>query len=288
MRLHEIEQRVQTHRVVVDDVDAERPEAVRRIEAGLAHRAVALVEEGCQLVLPGIVVWSLVVIGYAVRPEILLCQIVVRSALCVELGGYNFRRGTLAQSEVAREAGFGRAVRLACPITVTGFDCGNSIAEPFAIVRSMVDTEQHLGQEWRLRPHQVVGAVGIQNLAVVADLVEGVVGHVLGESVAMIAQQADLNEVAVPAVHLIEPAARNNVRPRQIQEAGNRGSWKDPAATEAIGRRRAPPRSIALKSSLRGIYTGHRPSAIGWNLGSGAASARLRFERVSAVHVFWM
>ena len=43
--LHPVEQRVQADRHVVDDVHAERAEAVRGVEARLAHRAVALVEE---------------------------------------------------------------------------------------------------------------------------------------------------------------------------------------------------------------------------------------------------
>ena len=54
--LHPVEQRVEADRGVAGDVGAERTEAAGRIEARLAHRAIALVEERRQLVGVGRVV----------------------------------------------------------------------------------------------------------------------------------------------------------------------------------------------------------------------------------------
>src|SRR5438309_192715 len=59
-------------------------------------------------------------------------------------------------------------------------------------------------QQWRLRPRQVIGPVRIQDLAVHTDLIQEVVRHILCQGKLSIPKQTQLNEVAVPAIHLVE------------------------------------------------------------------------------------
>src|SRR5439155_5147520 len=66
---------------------------------------------------------------------------------------------------------------------------------------------------------QKIGAVGVQDRTVLGDLVQEVVGHVAGQLDFSRAQQTNLNEVAVPAVHLVEAAAGHYVGIRQVEQA---------------------------------------------------------------------
>ena len=51
------------------------------------------------------------------------------------------------------------------------------------------------------------------------DLVDEVVDHVAREVQLAVAQQPDLNEVAVPPVHFVEAAARHDVGTREVEQA---------------------------------------------------------------------
>ena len=68
-------------------------------------------------------------------------------------------------------------------------------------------------------PREVVGPVGVEDVPVVLDLVEEVVDEIAGAIDLVVQQQTDEDEVAVPPVHLVEAAAGNHVRLRQIEEA---------------------------------------------------------------------
>jgi hypothetical protein len=109
-------------------------------------------------------------------------------------------------------------VGLAGPEAVIRFDSRHGVRQPLTILVPPIDAQQHLSQERRLRASQVISAVGVQDLSIVADLVEEVVRHVLGQRNLVIAQQAKLDEIAIPPVHFIEAAARHDVGPRQIQQ----------------------------------------------------------------------
>ena len=71
LRFHQVEERIQAHRIEMDYVNAERAEAVRRVEARFAHRPVTLVEQRCELIGFSVVILPHVVIGDLVRAEIL-------------------------------------------------------------------------------------------------------------------------------------------------------------------------------------------------------------------------
>ena len=70
-----------------------------------------------------------------------------------------------------------------------------------------------------MRRVKVVCAIRVEDLAVVTDLVKEVIGHVLGERDVFIAQQAELDEVTIPAVHFVEAAAGHNIGARKIEQA---------------------------------------------------------------------
>src|ERR1700686_3289522 len=82
----------------------------------------------------------------------------------------------------------------------------------------VVNSQQHLSEEGRLRAGEIVSPVRVQYFAVFMDFVEKIVGHVLSQSEVTIAQQTHLDEKAVPAVHFVKAAPRDHVRPRQIQQ----------------------------------------------------------------------
>ena len=82
-----------------------------------------------------------------------------------------------------------------------------------------VDAEHHLGQERGLGPGEVIGAVGVEDRAVLVDLVDEVLRHVPCPLQLAVAQQADLDEEAVPAVHLVESPPGHHVGTGQVEQA---------------------------------------------------------------------
>ena len=139
-------------------------------------------------------------------------------ALRVALVGERFRRGTVAEVVVARQSRRLDEMRRRRPVRVVTIDRRERGAEPIAIAGLLVDAEDHLGQKGRLRTGEKVGPVGIEDHAVVRDLVEEVVGHVARELQFAVAKQTELDEIAVPAVHLVEAPARHDVRIREVEE----------------------------------------------------------------------
>src|SRR5204863_2383309 len=81
-------------------------------------------------------------------------------------------------------------------------------------------------EERRLGSAEKVRTVGVQDHAVVRDFVQEVLDHRARKLELVVAEQAALDEVTVPAVHFIEAAAGNDVWLRQIQKA-----WLDAART---------------------------------------------------------
>ncbi len=82
-----------------------------------------------------------------------------------------------------------------------------------------MNPQDHRGQKRRLRTRQVIRPVRVQDRSVVLDLVDEVVDHVAGKRQLVILEQADLDEVTVPAVHFIEASAWHHVGSGQIQQA---------------------------------------------------------------------
>src|ERR1700733_5643022 len=81
-----------------------------------------------------------------------------------------------------------------------------------------VNLSDHGSEKWRLRTSEIVGAVCVEDCSVVFDFEEEVFDHVAGEVCALVFDQAEDDEVAVPAVHLVEAAAGHNVGVGQIEE----------------------------------------------------------------------
>ncbi|CAM5310085.1 hypothetical protein RLIN73S_05586 [Rhodanobacter lindaniclasticus] len=130
-----------------------------------------------------------------------------------------------AQVEIARQAGVAAAVLGSGPDAVVGHRQRIGVDQPgmaLGLVREGAGRGQHVAdhprQERRLRTGQVVGAVGVEHTAVMRDLEQHVVGHVAGECDATVGEQAELDEVAVPAIHLVELPARHHVRPGQVEQ----------------------------------------------------------------------
>ncbi len=83
-----------------------------------------------------------------------------------------------------------------------------------------VDFANHFREERGLRAGEEVGAVGVEEGAVVFDFEEEVFGHAAGEFEAVVREQAEDDEVAVPAVHFVEAAAGDDVFVGEVEEAG--------------------------------------------------------------------
>lgn len=82
-----------------------------------------------------------------------------------------------------------------------------------------VDLADHGGEKRRLRAGEVVGAVGVEDGAVVFNLVEEIFDHAASEVGTMVVDEAEEDEVAVPSVHFIEASAGDHVAVGQIEEA---------------------------------------------------------------------
>ena len=138
----------------------------------------------------------------------------------------HFRHRAVAEVEVAREAGCSRFVFGARPGGVVLFGESDGVLKPGARCAAargkarwiFVDGANHRGEEGWLRAREVVCAVGVENAAVMLDLEEKVVDHAFGESFAVIGFEAEDDEVAVPAVHLVKAAAGHDVGVGKIEE----------------------------------------------------------------------
>ena len=233
--LHLVEEHVQADGRVMDDVHAEGAEPVRGVEARLAHGAVALVEEVGQAVRLAVVIARDVVVRDLVGLVVLAHAVVVAAPRGVPLVGFDLGRGALAAVVIAGEADPGDEVRLGGPEPVVLLHRGQRRAQPLAVLVLLVDAQEHPGQEGRLGPRQVIRAVGVEQRAVVLDLVAEVGRHVARRVHLAVAQQADLDEVAVPPVHLVEAAAGDHVGMRQVEQpvlADGRGIGRERAQVD--------------------------------------------------------
>src|ERR1700733_6536710 len=93
----------------------------------------------------------------------------------------------------------------------------------------LIDLADHRREKRRLRTGEKVGAVGIENCAVVFDFVEKVLDHSPGKlciSFVLFFNEAEDDEIAVPAVHFVESASGDDVTIGKIEEAfyGNFGN----------------------------------------------------------------
>ncbi len=115
-----------------------------------------------------------------------------------------FRGGSVAEIEIAREAGVAREMRVAVPHLVVFARPLVALFEEFAIVFAggllgFVDRQDHRRQKRRLRARQEVGAVGIQHRAVVLDLEEEVLDDAARQIESLVFDQSAHDEVACPS-----------------------------------------------------------------------------------------
>ena len=139
--------------------------------------------------------------------------------------------GPLAIVEVARQAGLARHVLGPGPGGVVLFRQRVGVFQPGARLgtarrsgrkagRILIDRANHRSEKRRLRARQIVSAIGVEHRAVMLDLKEEVIHHALGQCFAVVGFQAKHDEVTVPAVHLVEAAAGNDVGIGQIEQPG--------------------------------------------------------------------
>src|SRR5215468_1339322 len=76
----------------------------------------------------------------------------------------------------------------------------------------------HRGEEGRLRPSEVVSAVGIQDRAVMIYLKEKILNHSSRQLRFVVPEEPSDNEITVPTVHFIESATGNHVRVWQEEQ----------------------------------------------------------------------
>jgi hypothetical protein len=202
----------------VDDVDCERTEPVRRIETRFAHRTIADVEQVGELVGLAVVVERDVVVGDLVRLVVLAHPVVVGAAGGITLVADDLGSGAAADIEIPRQAKLRNEMRRRRPEIVVALDGRKRRLKPVAVLRLREHAEDHAGQKRRLRPAQEIRAIRIEHHAVLVDLVEEVLNHVPRELHLAVAKQADQDEITVPAVHLVEAAARNDIGMREVEE----------------------------------------------------------------------
>ncbi len=91
----------------------------------------------------------------------------------------------------------------------------------------LIDFADHRGEKRRLRTGEEVGAVGVEDGAVVFDLEEEVLDHAPGERLIrfVLSDEAEDDEITVPAVHFVESASGHDVAIGKVEEAfyGNLG-----------------------------------------------------------------
>src|ERR1700761_791395 len=83
----------------------------------------------------------------------------------------------------------------------------------------VVDRQDHRGEKRWLRACEVVGAIGVENGAVILNLVEKILDHSLRDSGVPSRDQAANDEVAVPAIHFVETATGHDIRIYEMEQA---------------------------------------------------------------------
>ncbi len=107
----------------------------------------------------------------------------------------------------------------------------------------------HGSKKRRLRTSEEVGAICIEDRAVVFDFEEEVLDHTLGKFGARLIflfDEAEDDEVAVPAVHFVEAAAGHDVAIGKIEQAFSWDFGDTHVADAGDGMRQMPHLDVAL------------------------------------------
>jgi len=240
-----VEQAVKADGGVVLGRAAERAEAEAGIESGFAHGAIAAIEAGAETMTIDVrrsadfgggdvatcfgefgglsgcgIVGSfdqVVGVDAGVGEQPTNDVGIVGAVVC------HFGNRASADIEVTCEAGVSGEMRFGDPDVVVTFGIAVGAGKPGSCdglaCRVLVELANHRGEEGRLRAGEVIGAIGVEDGAVVFDLEEKVLDHPASEIGAFVGDQAEYDEVAVPAVHLVEAAAWNDVGVGQIEQA---------------------------------------------------------------------
>src|SRR6202048_1543156 len=120
-----------------------------------------------------------------------------------------FGCGAGAEIETSGKSGVPREMRIVDPQRVLTHRRSVSALQPCAVLVTLrllrfVDTENHRSEKRRLRAAEVVGAVAIQDRAVVFDFEKEILDHATREFDFSGTQQSAKDEVTVPSVHFIE------------------------------------------------------------------------------------
>src|ERR1700676_5814832 len=75
-------------------------------------------------------------------------------------------------------------------------------------------------EKGRLRSRQIIGAIRIQNGAIVFDLEEEILDHSFGKFRPAIPQKSDQDEITIPTVLFIEASTRYHVAILEIEKPG--------------------------------------------------------------------
>jgi hypothetical protein len=145
----------------------------------------------------------------------------VRHQQMDEVSRLRLWRHAPALGAISRETSYRVKARLSGPDTVIFLDSGkNGVPQELPRIRIVLDTlihpQSHIGQEWRLRAGQVVGAIRVENLAVVLDLKAKVDDHALGKINAIAHEETQGLHVAIPSVELVETASRHHERDTSV------------------------------------------------------------------------
>jgi len=252
-----VEQAVEAHRSVVMRGAGERAEAVAGVEARFAHGAIARVEVAREPVaavrirVPGARAQQAGVnVAIGLLEACRFCRIGVLRAFdekCCALGAGmlderanhvavvgvgvgHFGHRACAVIEVAGETGMAGQVFRPRPRGVVLLRDGVGVLQPVDSLRAaggsrgktgrvLEHEADHRGEKRRLRAGEIVGAIGVENGAVVLHFEEEVVDDALGERFSVLGFQSQNNKKTVPAVHFVEAATGNDVGVRQIEQA---------------------------------------------------------------------
>ena len=214
--------------------------AERGIESRFAHRTVALVKVSSEFhrmsVGAGLVVaqWhhqlgsnSLLqrrcnVIGWIVLHVRMLQQPVGNGSIVLRMIG-NIGHRAFAHIEVPRQSGVACELGRLGPQVVIANRVLVGHGQPLLVVLASllvggVLGHDHRGQKRWLRTREIVSTIGIEDRAVVFNLVEEVLDDAARVVALAVFQQPDDDEVAVPAIHFVEAAAWDNVFVRQVKQ----------------------------------------------------------------------
>src|SRR6516225_3007868 len=108
----------------------------------------------------------------------------------------------------------------------------------------------HGSEERRLGACEVIGAVGVQDRAVVLNLKEKILNHSSGHLRLVVSDESSDNEITVPAVHFIESTAGDDVRIWQEQQSVTRNVLRLQVSHMSDGLRQFPQRNSACLNAL--------------------------------------